>query len=140
VDINALKNGRTRSEDLQREFWTRAVSYAQRNPNPVLAGLLLQSLNQVIDLDAARWMAFLNRVPEAVIYINVFVALLAATLVGYALGMAGGRHLFSVCLLCVAITAVIIVIIDLDQPRHGLIHVAQQPLLVLQQQLRVSKQ
>jgi hypothetical protein len=134
-NVNAVRAARAEIAQLQSEFWNRAVSLGQKNPNPVTTGLLLQSLNQVIDLDAARWMAFNNHVPETVVYVNVIVALLASTLVGYSIGLAGGRHLFSVILLSVAITVTLVVIIDLDRARQGLIVVSQQPLVDLQQQL-----
>ncbi|HET9831794.1 MAG TPA: hypothetical protein VFP91_08795 [Vicinamibacterales bacterium] len=124
---------------LQNDVWTRAVAQAERDPNPVKTGLLLQSLNQMIDLDAARWMALNNHVPETVVYENAFVALLATTLVGYSFGVVGGkRHLFSVMLLTVAIAVTLLVIIDLDSARRGLIVVTQQPLVDLQHVLPKS--
>ncbi len=52
------------------ELWARAATYAQRDPNPVRAGFLLQSLNDAIDLDAARWMAIRDQVPTNVIYVS----------------------------------------------------------------------
>jgi hypothetical protein len=120
---------------LQDAFWQRAVAYGQKDPNPVKAGLLLQSLNEVIDLDGARWMAFQNHVPETVIYVITVVSLLAAVVVGYAFGLGGVRQRFSICILSLAITLVLAVIIDLDRPREGLIRVSQQPMLDLQKQL-----
>ncbi len=96
----------------------------------------MQSLNEVIDLDAARWMAFQNHVPETVIYVIAVVGLLAAMVVGYAFGLGGPRQFFSICMLSLAITLVLMVIIDLDRPVEGLIRVSQQPMLDLQKQLR----
>src|SRR5579863_2073448 len=55
-----ISNARQESARLQAAFWRRAVDYGQKDPNPVRVGLLLQSLNEVIDLDGARWMAFRN--------------------------------------------------------------------------------
>ena len=138
-DVERLKTTQAQTERLQTSFWIRAVAYAQKDPNPVKAGLVLQSLNQVIDLEAARWMAFLNHVPESVIYVNAIVALLAATLVGYAIGLAGRRNIFSVCILSIAIAVVLAVIIDLDRPHQGFIHVSQQPMIDLQHKLQQSK-
>jgi len=134
-NVNAVRAAREQVARLQNDFWTRAVSRAQKDANPYITGLLLQSLNQVIDLDAARWMAFNNHVPETVVYVNAFVALLATTLVGYSIGLVGRRNLFSVALLSIAITVTLVVIIDLDRARQGLIVVTQQPLIDLQQQL-----
>jgi hypothetical protein len=128
---------RQESARLQDAFWQRATAYGQKDPNPVRAGLLLQSLNEVIDLDAARWMAFQDHVPETVLYVIAVVGLLAAMVVGYTFGLGGVRNLFSICMLSLAITLVLMVIIDLDRPREGLIHVSQQPMLDLQKQLRL---
>jgi hypothetical protein len=113
------------------EFWARAVAYGQKDPNPVRAGLLLQSLNQAIDLESARTMALQNHVPASVIYVNAIVGLLAAMVVGYAFGLHGRRQIFSMCVLAVAITLVLTLIIDLDRPRSGLIRVSQQPMIDL---------
>ena len=107
-DVSMLKNpaairkAREETYRLQNDFWLRAVSQAQKDPKSVTSGLLLQSLNEVIDLDAARWMAFDNHVPPTVIHLNVLVALVSALLVGYTIGLAGQRNLFSVCLLAAA--------------------------------------
>jgi len=131
-----ISNARQESARLQAAFWRRAVDYGQKDPNPVRVGLLLQSLNEVIDLDGARWMAFRNHVPETVIYVIAVVSLLAAIVVGYAFGMGRLRQFFSIGVLSFAITLVLIVIIDLDKPRTGFIRVSQQPLLDLQQQIR----
>jgi hypothetical protein len=126
---------RQQSAPLQDAFWQRAAAYGQKDPNPVRSGLLLQSLNDVIDLDAARWMALLNHVPETVIYVIAMVALLALMVVGFTFGVGGRRQLFSTCVLSLSITLVLAVIVDLDRPRGGLIRVSQQPLLDLQKRL-----
>ena len=139
-DFDQLQTARRQTARVQKEFWVRAVAYAQKDPNPVRAGLILISLNQVIDLEAARWMTFLDRVPASVIYVNGFIALLAVSLVGYSFGVSGRRQVFSVCLLAVAISVVLAVILDLDRPRRGFIQVSQQPMIDLQDQLRTVKQ
>jgi len=130
-DLLRLETLHTQTVRLQNEFWARAVAYGQKDPNPVRAGLLLQSLNQAIDLEAARTMALQNHVPESVIYVNAIVGLLAAMVVGYAFGLNGRRQIFSMCVLAVAITLVLTLIIDLDRPGSGLIRISQQPMIDL---------
>ena len=127
---------RREAERLQAEFWSRAADYAQKDPNPVKVGLLLQSLNQAIDLEAAGWMAFHNHVPATVIWADALMSLLAALLVGYGAGLEGRRQVLPQCLLALAITLVLGVIVDLDRPYHGFIRVSQQPMFDLQQQMR----
>jgi prepilin signal peptidase PulO-like enzyme (type II secretory pathway) len=130
-DLARLEELNTQTAHLQTELWTRTTAYAQQDPNPVTAGLLLQSLNQAIDLGEARWMAFQNHVPESVIYVNAAVSLLSAMLVGYSFGVNGGRNIFSMCVLALSITLVLAVIIDLDRPRSGFIRGSQQPMIDL---------
>jgi hypothetical protein len=129
-----ILSARQESARLQDAFWHRAASYGQKEP--IQTRLLLQSLNEVIDADAARWTAFQNHVPETIIYVIVLVALLVSLIVGYTFGLGGNRQLFSICMLSLAISLVLAVIIDLDRPRAGLIRVSQQPMLDLQRQLR----
>jgi prepilin signal peptidase PulO-like enzyme (type II secretory pathway) len=131
-DLARLDSLNMQTVRLQNEFWKRATAYGQKDPDPVKAGLLLQSLNQVIDLESARRVAFQNPVPESVIYVNGIVGLLASMLVGYTFGLHGRRQIFSTCVLALAITLVLALIIDLDRPRSGFIRVSQQPMIDLQ--------
>jgi hypothetical protein len=121
------------SVSLQDELWARAVAYGQKEPNALRTSLLVQSLNQAIDLESARWMALQNHVPETVIYVIGIVGLLAAMLVGYTFGLYEHRQIFSVCVLALAVTLVLAVIIDLDRPRSGFIRANQQPMSDLEQ-------
>ena len=133
-DLARLDALHTQTELLQTEIWTRVTAYAQKDPNPVKAGLLLQSLNEAIDLQEARWTALQNRVPQNVISVNAASALLAVMLVGYSFGVSRRRNIFSTCVLALAITLVLGVIIDLDRPRSGFIGASQQPMLDLLRQ------
>jgi hypothetical protein len=137
VDIPAIRAARVRAVRVQDEFWSRAVAFAQKDPRSVTAGLLLQSLNQVIDLESAQWMATVNRVPETVILEVSLVALFSAVLVGYLYGLGNRRHLLSTALLAAAITLVLIVTVDLDRSRRGFIQVGYQPMIDLQDRLRM---
>jgi prepilin signal peptidase PulO-like enzyme (type II secretory pathway) len=130
-DLARLESLKTQTAHLQKEFWTRAVTYAQQDPNEVKAGSLVHSLNEAIDLERARWMALQNHVPESVIYVNAVVGLLSIFLVGYTFGVNGPRNLLSMFVLALSITLVLAVIIDLDRPRSGFIRGSQQPMIDL---------
>jgi hypothetical protein len=132
-DLARIQELNRETERLQTKIWARTVAYAQQDPNPVRGGLLLQSLNEAIDAGEARWMAFQNRVPESVIYVNAAVSLLSALLVGYSFGVNGRRNIFSMFVLAVSITLVLAVIVDLDRPGSGYIRVSQQPMIDLLQ-------
>lgn len=131
TDAKRIEGLRSEGARLQKQFWDEAAAYAQKEP--LRANLLMQSLNQVIDLEAARWKGFNDHVPASVIYADAIVGLLAAMLVGYSYSLSGRRNLVSMCALALAITIVLSVIIDLDRSRSGFIHVSQQPMIDLQQ-------
>jgi prepilin signal peptidase PulO-like enzyme (type II secretory pathway) len=134
-DLARLESLKEQTSLLQKEFWALAVAYAQRDPNEVKAGSMVQSLNEAIDLAAARWMALKNHVPASVIYVNAVVSLLSVFLVGYTFGVNGRRNILSMCVLALSITLVLAVIIDLDRPRSGFIRASQQPMIDLLNQL-----
>ena len=135
VNPPELRQGREEAARLQNELWSRATQLGQKEPQSVPAGLFLESLNNAFDLENARWISFVAHVPPSVIYVNVFMGLVAVLIVGYGFGMTGHRHLLSEALLIVSIAAVIAVIIELDRPHSGIVRVSQQPLVDLQRRL-----
>jgi hypothetical protein len=132
------KAARLRAVHLQDELWSRAVVFAQEDPRSVTAGLLLQSLNTVIDLESARFAASMNHVPETVILVVGFTAVLSAVLVGYLFGLGDQRNVLSTLTMAAALTAVLIVIVDLDRPDRGLIQISQRPLIEVLDRLRAQ--
>jgi hypothetical protein len=59
-------NGRFALQTVEsREIIARSATF-----NPLMAGFLLDSLNQAIDLESARRTAFQNHVPESVIHVK----------------------------------------------------------------------
>jgi hypothetical protein len=134
-DVARISAARNHTMGLQSEFWNKVSVFAENDPHPMPASLLLQSINQAIDMEAARWMALHNIVPHSVLIANATVALLAGSLVGYSFGMAGKRQAYSMAVLSISITIVLAVIIDLDRPRSGFIRVSQQPMIDLREQI-----
>ena len=124
---------------LQPEIWSRVTAFATRDPRSVPAGLLLETTNQMIDLEATRWASFWGHVPRSVICVNLFIAMLAAALLGYGFGLVGKRQIVPILMLALSISAVLTVIVDLDRPWQGYIRVSQQPMIDLQKQLNSAR-
>lgn len=130
-----MRGAREEAARLQNELWSRAKIFTDKDPRSVTAGLLVESLNQTFDLESARWAAINAHVPPTVLSVDVLTALLAMSFVGYSFGLGGRRNFFTTWWLIVCVTLILIVIIDLDTPRQGLIRVSQQPMLDLKEQL-----
>ncbi len=123
------------TERLQLQLWSRATVWADQDPRAVTAGLFLQSLNETIDLHSKGLAALENHVPEIILVLLYFVALVAISLIGYGCGLAGRRNFLVTMVTCVLIAAVIAVIIDLDRPQRGLIKVGLGRMVELRQSL-----
>lgn len=135
LDAQALQKAKEEDARLQGELWSRATALAQRTPQSVPIGLLLESLNSAFSLENSRWIGFVAHLPEGVIYVNALMGLVAALMLGYDFGITGHRHFLSEALLIISIMMVLILIVELDYPHRGVIRVSQQPLVDLQRRL-----
>jgi hypothetical protein len=113
---------------LQQRIWDYASAAAVQTPTPIIA-LLLGSLNQMFDLATTQRWAFQVRVPFNVIRFLHFVSLLTMGVLGYFFSLNQYRHLILTSLLLFALTASMLLIIDLDKPRGGNIQAEQSPLI-----------
>jgi hypothetical protein len=138
ADWDTLDEGRMQSEQLQAQLWSRAEHLAQAQPDSMVLAIFIESLNGVIDMHTKRVQAVQARVPPNMMMGIYFVALLAMGMVGYQNGMSGGRHFTALVVLILVFSAVILLIVDLDRPRDGLLRVSQQALIDLQQQLNTT--
>ena len=124
---------------LQTQLWSTGAALGEKDPRAVTVGLFLQSLNEVIDLHNKRLTALENHVPEVILILLYFVAMVATGLIGYGCGLGEVRNFFVTVVASVLIAAVIIVIIDLDRPLRGLIQVGQKRMVELRDSLKVGQ-
>jgi hypothetical protein len=76
-----------RSEELQGRLWAQAVAVAEKNPTPI-TGLVVQSLNEVIELHTKRvTLGMRNRIPTPIWGALYFSVILAMVGVGYHTGL-----------------------------------------------------
>ena len=131
-----LTEGMRRSEEFQQKLWTEAETVGNKNPNSIVVGLFVQSLNQMIDLHAARLQAAVrSRIPGA-IWLGLFaVAALSLATMGYHAGLSGTRRSLAILAVAVTFAVVIELIADLDRPQEGVLRVSQQALLDVQRSM-----
>jgi len=136
VQRGKLAEGIRRSENIQQQVWTEAETVGNRNSNSIVVGLFVQSLNQMIDLHAARMQAGLrSRIPGA-IWLGLFaVAALSLATMGYHAGLSGTRRSLAIVAVAVTFAVVIELIADLDRPQQGILRVSQQALLDVQRSM-----
>ncbi len=87
----------------------------------------MESLNQMIDMQTVHVSALGNRVPGAVLTLEVASAAVALGLLAFYLAILG-RGLLTVLLAAALVTLLLLVTFDLDRPTRSLIRVPATPL------------
>jgi hypothetical protein len=131
-----IAEGIRQSEDIQHKVWAEAEAVGKQNPDSIVVGLFVQSLNEVIDLHAKRvQVGTRSRIPGA-IWIGLFaVAVFSLAGMGYQAGLTGTRRSLEVFAVALTFSVVIELIADLDRPQQGVLRVGQHALLDLQRSM-----
>ena len=118
-----------RSNASQEALWQRAKTMATKDSGMVPTGLFIQTLNEMIDAHAKRLAALRNRVPNIVIFTLFGMAAVAMAFAGYGEGLEARRVRIPIYVMALLLSAVILLILDLDRPTTGFISVSQQPMI-----------
>jgi hypothetical protein len=113
---------------IQRQLWTLAGQALSQSPVDSAPRLYVESLNQMIETHATRVAALDNRVPSAVLALEVFGAAVALGLLAVYLSILGGG-IPAILLGAAVVTMLLLTTFDLDRPTRGLIPVPASPLV-----------
>lgn len=117
-----------RTNRIQNELWQLARTIAERSPTPI-SGLLLSSLNDMIDLSLTNRRNFTSHVPPYILRLLLTVSIFAVGAVGYGFGLVGSRQPALSILLLGVWTLAIVLIIDIDRPQAGEVRIDPAPLV-----------
>jgi hypothetical protein len=121
-DLVAARQELARANALQTQIWTRARTAANATGQVPPPTLLLPALNAMFDIATTRTMAAQMHQPPLIFALLFILGLGCAALVGFDMADRRGRswiHLFGFAAVVAVCTYVII---DLEYPRLGLIH------------------
>jgi hypothetical protein len=118
-----------RSNQIQEELWQQAKALSTKNDNVVPTGLFIQTLNEMIDNQGKRLSALRNQIPDVVLLSLFTIAAVSCGFAGYASRLDRLRTRLPVAITAVLVSAVILVILDLDGPSVGFITISQQPMI-----------
>ena len=110
-----------RAMQLQRQIWARAITAGHEDETQNTTRLALPAINEMIDVTTARAVAGRTRLPGLVLTMLVVVALFSALTAGYAMAKRKRRSLMHDILYAAAVATTVYVVLDLDNPRFGLI-------------------
>jgi hypothetical protein len=146
VRIRGVEEGKvaealSRSEELQQSLWSRAVEASKNKESvPGMPGLFLQSLNEMIDVNAKRVQVGLhNRIPVSIWIGLLALALLSMAALGYQSGLTATRRSPATLAIVLAFAGVLYLIADLDRPDQGFLRVSQQALIDVQKSMHAAR-
>lgn len=127
-DLEAWRAARAKSEMLHAQIW----SAIERASGPGLSNATLSSLitaaNEVIDIHEMRLASIENYLPVSLLLLLLGVAAVATSFLAWSFGagMHGDRK--AILMLGVLITAVLLLIMDVNRPQRGMISVGVETL------------
>jgi hypothetical protein len=124
---DAMKRTITAQSALQRRLWRLAGQALAAAPTANATRLYVDTLNDMIDQETVRVAALNNRVPGAVLGLEVIGAAVVVGLLALYLAVLG-RGLLAAFVAAVLVTLLLLVTFDLDRPTRGLIEVPATPL------------
>jgi hypothetical protein len=123
------ENGQT-----QGQLWALAGEALRADTTGSAPRLYVESLNEMFDSHSSRVYGLSNRVPTAVLVLEVVGTAVALGLLALHLSTLG-RGLFTVLLAALLVTVILVVTFDLDRPTRGLIRVPATPLTDLRESM-----
>jgi len=124
---DAMKRTITAESALQRRLWRLAGQALAAAPTANATRLYVDTLNEMIDQETVRVAALNNRVPGAVLGLEVIGAAVVVGLLALYLAVLG-RGLVAAFVAAALVTLLLLVTFDLDRPTRGLIEVPATPL------------
>jgi hypothetical protein len=115
------------SQRAERALWSDAGGALAAQPTDTAPRLYVESLNETFDAQSSRVYGLDNRVPTAVLVLEIIGAAIALGLLALHLA-ALGRGLTTVLVAAVLVTLTLVITLDLDRPVRGLIQVNATPL------------
>jgi hypothetical protein len=112
----------------QRRLWRLAGQALDAAPLASGTRLYVDSLNEMFDDQASRLSSLTNRVPVAVLALEVFGAAIAIGVLSLHISVLG-RGIVAMLAAAALVTLLLLVTFDLDRPTRGLITVPDAPLV-----------
>jgi hypothetical protein len=124
----AIRATAAQQGQLQRRLWRLAGQSLNARPRDSAPRLYVESLNDMIDQQTVRLSGLNNRVPDAVLWLELLGAAVALGLLALYLSVLG-KGLIPIVAAAAIVSFLVLITFDLDRPTRGLIEIPATPLL-----------
>lgn len=120
-DLRAAQQELAHAATIQQRIWKQAVTASRADPTQSATRLLLPAVNEMIDVTTSRTVALYTHLPLLIFALLISVALLSGLLAGYGMSKRRSRSWLHMLVYALAVAITIYAVVDLDDPRSGLI-------------------
>jgi hypothetical protein len=120
-DQEAIDRELTLGAQIQMQIWQAGLIAASHETSREAVRLLVPALNEMIDVTTARAVALHTYLPPLILLLLLSVALMSGLLAGDAMARRKNRSGMHMILYAAVVALTVYAILDLDQPRSGLI-------------------
>jgi hypothetical protein len=133
-DASKLDYAMSRSQQILDSLWYKTAQLPKTNLSPAIFSLFASSVNTLVDNYNQRVTINLEyRIPPIIFLVLFFVTFFCMLVLGYQFGISGKGNFKIFTLLALTFSAVMFLILVLDNPKLSRLN--QKPLLTLQHQL-----
>ena len=128
---DALRAEIEHSLEVQSRLWPTTKQALQGEIPAPLQASIVQAVNEVLDMHAARIAVIRDRLPGAVLLLLVLVAATSLAVAAHNAALNGQVNRGRMTAFAIALAALMLIIVDFDRGKEGLIQISDRPLLDL---------
>ncbi|HWP93646.1 MAG TPA: hypothetical protein VNN20_15755 [Thermodesulfobacteriota bacterium] len=117
------------------KIWPLTEEMVKSKPAGPVEVSIVQSINEVIDMNTKRLAVSFDRLPGVVLLMLLFIASAAVAMTGLNAGLSGRMNRWGLTLLILVLAFVMLIITDFDRPIRGFVQVSQQSLVDVIQEM-----
>ena len=122
ADVKGVLKADSLSQDISSKLWKRASALSKNPINLAATQQMIPALNDMIDVTTSRLAGEKAKVPESIILMLFFLAMIIAFYGGYSEGRKGKMDWVVQIGFCLLVSLVILFTLDLDRPRRGFVN------------------
>lgn len=122
ADAEGILKADSLSQDISSKLWKRASSLSKDPANLAATQQMIPALNDMIDVTTSRLAGEKAKVPQSILIMLFFLAMISAFYGGYSEGRKGKIDWVVQIGFCLLVSLVILFTLDLDRPRRGFVN------------------
>lgn len=132
------QEAKTKAAETADSIWASLAAAEPKLERETTLHLLIASCSEMMSNSATRDSALVNRLPPAVLMLLLLFTMASAIMIGFVYGSRPGLHTAASTELMILLTLTVLLILDLDRPRSGMVVNSQRALERLDERIQAD--